>query len=215
MKTLTIPAMQKAQKLAIKLGLIVFISFINYSHAQINDDAYYLLDKIIQLTKQPNDSIYELSSRNETGKDFFRKYYNFRFNNKPFYTTITYDSITDIIGYDTLKLEQNRIKWKAKYRVLDSVFTKEDIEQIMELKVKDTKWDSTNIIFNSKMNSLIRWNNGDYYKNFISKPYYNLKRNHLFIIYSRIKRTSSTTMYIFKKDEEDWLLIDKIENVGW
>jgi hypothetical protein len=215
MKTLTIPAMQKAQKLAIKLGLIVLISSINYSHAQINDDAYYLLDKIIQLVKQPNDSIYELSSRNEIGKGFFRKYYNFRFNDKPFHTTITYDSIADIIGYDTLKLEQNRIKWKAKYRILDSVFTKEDIEQIMELKVKDTKWDSANVIFNSKTNSLIRWCNGDYCKNFISIPYYNEKRNHLFVATSHYKNGRSTTMYIFKKDEEDWLLIDKIENVGW
>ena len=207
--------MQKAQKLAIKLGLILFISSINYNHAQINDDAYYLLDKIIQLTKQPNDSIFELSSRNEIGKEFFRKYYNFRFNDKPFYTSVAYDSITDIIGYDTLKLEQNQIKWKSKYRILDSVFTKEDIEQVVEIKTKDTKWDSTHIILNNKTNSLIRWRNGDYFKNFISKPYYNQKMNHLFVVTSHYKKGRSTTIYIFKKEEDDWFQIDKIENVGW
>lgn len=206
--------MQKAQKLAIKLGLILLISSIDYSHAQINGDAYYLLDKIIQLTKQPNESNYELSSRNEIGKGFFRKYYNFRFNDEPFFTTVTYDSITDIIGYDTLKLEQNRIRWKAKYRILDSMFTKEDIERIMEAKVKDTKWDSTNIIFNSKKNLAIRWCNGYNCKNFISIPYYNEKKNHLFVVNSQIKKGMTTTIYIFKKEEENWLLIDKIENVG-
>ena len=95
---------------------------------------------------------------------------------------------------------------------MDSVFSKEDIEQILEAEVKDTKWDSTNTIFNNKK---IIWINGYYSKNFISKPYYNEKTDHAFLVSSHNVKGTTTTFYVFKKEEEDWLLIDKIENVGW
>lgn len=110
--------MQKAQKRAIKLCLILFISSINYSHAQINDDAYYLLDKIIQLTKQPNDSIYELSSRNDIGKGFLKNYYEFRTKDRPFFKFFEIDSVTDEVGFDSIRLKNDMLRWKAKYRVL-------------------------------------------------------------------------------------------------
>ncbi|MBQ0786144.1 MAG: hypothetical protein KBT69_01495 [Oceanihabitans sp.] len=214
MKIQILQQMQKGQKHVTKLILIFLVLSVNYCKAQVNNDDYYFLDKIIQITKQPSDSVYQLSRRNETIGSL-RNYYDFRFKHRPFYTTFVYDSITDRVGYDTLQLKQNRIKWKAKYRVMDSVFTKEDIEQIIEAELKDTKWDSTNIVFNNKKNLLIKWTNSYYSKNFISKPYYNEKKDHAFLVSSHNIKGTTTTFYVFKKEEEDWSLVDKIENVGW
>mgnify|MGYP000338828123 CR=1 FL=1 len=213
MKTQTLQQMQKGQKHVIKLIFIVLL--INSCTAQEKKDDYYFLNKIIEFTKQPNDSVYLLTRRNET-RGTLENYYKFRFNGRPFYTTMVYDSITDKVGYDTLQLQQNQVRWKAMYKVLDSAFTKEDLDRIIARKRDTTKWDSTNIGFNKRKLPLIKWTNSHYSKNFISKPYYNEKKTHAFIVSSHtIKRARTTRIYVFKKENEDWNIISEIYNVGW
>lgn len=216
MKTQILQQMQKEQKHVIKLILIFLVLHINSCAAQENKDDYYFLNKIIKLTKQEKDSVYNLSQRNETGNVLLKNYYKFRFNDRPFYTTMVYDSITDKVGYDTLQLQQNRIKWKAKYRVLDSVFTKEDLDRLIARKRDTTKWDSTNIVFNNVKLPLIKWTNSHYSNNFISKPYFNKKKSHAFVVTShKIKRARTARIYVFKKEDEEWNVISEIYNVGW
>ena len=95
------------------------------------------------------------------------------------------------------------------------MFTKEDIERILEKKEENIKWDSTNVIFN-KYNFSIKWCGSYYCKNSISITYYNEKKNHALILANKINKGSSTLIYIFKKEEDnDWILLNKIENVGW
>lgn len=212
MKILTTQNMQKDQKLVTKWILIFFIISTTSCNAQKDHNAYNFLNKVIEITKHSNDSVYQLHQRNESGKDFFKKYYEFRTNNKPFYTKVEYDSVNDIIGYDTLQLKQNIVKWKSKYRVLDSTFSEKDINLIIETDIKNTKWDNKNSVFNNKKLS-IKWCESDYCKNFISKPYYNDKKNHAFVIHS-IKGVNRT-IYIFKKEGSNWSIIDKINDVGW
>ncbi|WP_034060998.1 hypothetical protein [Lacinutrix jangbogonensis] len=215
MKTQILQHMQKGQKHVIKLILLFLFLSVNCCKAKMDKNEYYFLDKMIQLTKQANDSVYHLSRRNGTTGSL-TNYYKFRFNNRSFYTTFTYDSITGQDGIDTLELEQNRIKWKAKYRILDNAFSREDLDKVIARKGDATKWDSTNIIFNNKKLPLIKWNNGYYSKNFISKPYYNEKKTHAFIVSShKIKTARTARIYVFKKENEEWVVIDTIENVGW
>lgn len=205
--------MQRVQKLAIKLIVGCCFLYANNGNAQEDRDKYYFLDKIIQLTKKSGDSVYHLSRRNGIGRGALINYYEFRFNNRSFYTTFTYDSITDKIGYDTLQLEQNLIKWKAKYRVLDNVFSREDLERIIQNNREDTLWDITNLFSNRKNNLPINWSNSYYCKNAISKPYYNGKKDYTLIVY--VEKGVNSIFFVFKKDEEDWKLIERVENVGW
>lgn len=206
--------MQKAQKLAIKLILSFLVFYANSTYAQEVKDAYKLLDKIIQLTRQPNDDFYFLSKDKLGSKVLIKKYYDFRFYDKPFYTVVTYDSLTDKIGYDTLKLEKDYKKWKAKYSVLDSLFSKSDIERIMETNYENTHWESNNKFFNKKRGLPINFCNPNVYcDNYISISYLNEKKDHVLIIHSR--KGMNTTFFIFKRENKDWTLVNRIDNVGW
>lgn len=206
--------MQKVQKNVIKIILLFLILFINNVNAQLIKDDYYFLDKIIQLNSKPNDSVFNLNNKNEGSKYLLKKYYEFKYYDKAFFKIFKYDSINDKVGYDTIRLQKDRIKWILKYDVLDSLFTKEDIERIIETKEENIKWDSTNAIFN-KYNFSIKWCTSYYCKNFISRPYYNKLKNHVLIISNKTTKVDSTIIYIFKKEDEDWILLNKIENVGW
>lgn len=206
--------MQKEQKLVIKLILYCLILFINNSNAQEKVESYYLLDQVIKLTKESNSKVYYLSERNGGNIDMLEKYYNYRFHDRPFYTTFTYDSIADKIGYDTLQLEQNRVKWKIKYRVMDSVFSKEDAEGFLKTKFNVNHWDSTYHFFTEKKElSIVFCDPTLYCSNYISMPYLNRKRDHALISHS--KKGAITTFFLFRRSKEDWVLIDRIENVGW
>ncbi|AUC74276.1 hypothetical protein CW732_00720 [Olleya sp. Bg11-27] len=203
--------MQKGKKIAIKMVLIFALTAISCKEKVIEDD-YCFLGKIIQLEKQSNNNAFGLSRIKSGSKNLLKRYYDFRFNNKPFHYRFVIDSVTDVIGIDTSNLKENQIKWKFKYSVLDSIFSKEDLDEIIDLK--NVKWDSTNTFFRKKNQIAIEW--CDYNcKNFISKPYYNIKKNYAFVMQSQNSKVNKTTIHIFKKGNEDWSIIDKIENVGW
>lgn len=206
--------MQKAQKHVSKIIFLFLILFINNINAQLIKDDYYFLDKIIQFNSNPNDSVFNLSNKNDGSKYLLKKYYEFRYYDKPFFKVFKYDSINDKVGYDTIRLLKDNIKWRHKYKVLDSLFTKEDIERIIDTKEENIKWDSTNVIFH-KYNFSIKWCDSYYCKNSISKTYYNQKKNHAFIIANKTTKGNSTLIYIFKKEDNDWNLLNIIENVGW
>ncbi len=190
--------MQKAQKHVSKIIVLFLILFINDINAQLIKDDYYFLDKIIQFNSNPNDSVFNLSNKNDGSKYLLKKYYEFRYYDKPFFKVFKYDSINDKIGYDTIRLLKDNIKWKHKYKVLDSLFTKEDIERIIETKEENIKWDSTNVIFH-KYNFSMKWCDSYYCKNSISKTYYNQKKNHAFIIVNKTTKGNSTLIYIYSK----------------
>lgn len=172
------------------------------------------MDKIILLNSKPNDSVLNLNKRNEGSKYFLKKYYEFKYYNKPFFKIFKSDSINDKVGYDTIQLQKDNIKWKHKYKVLDSLFSKQALERIIESDEISTQWDSTNTIFN-KYNFSTTWCDSYYCKNFISKAYYNEKKDHTFIMFNKTIKENSTTIYIFKKDDDEWIILNKIENVGW
>ena len=213
MKTQILQQVQKAQRLANKLiiSLILLLYSNNASSQGKSDDTYYLANKIIQMTCKKKDSFYNLNKNIQGNKYLLKKYYNLKFQDKPFYTIMAYDSINDRVGYDTLNLEKNILKWKKQYRLMDSVFSKSDIQRFIDKKMIANQWDVSNTIFN-KNEVIIKWCK-NYCENSISYPYYNDKKNYALIVYSTTGM--STTFYIFRKEENDWLLVDKIDDVGW
>ena len=149
--------MQKAQKLVIKQIIsIAWVLFsINCIIAQQNNDDYDITYLVMQNTHNINDSVY-IMVKHKTITDHYhlRRYFNFRVNNKPFYTKIVIDSTEDDVLIDSIQLKKDIIRCKKKYRILDSLFTKEEIRRISNLdkkpqNVKKEKWDSTHLIFNT------------------------------------------------------------------
>ena len=201
--------MQKALKLVIKVLIIYFTLSINYCFAQTNNSEYFFLDKIIENTISETDSVYVLSKNQFTEHTFLKKYYNYRFKNKPFYYSFEEDSLTKEIKIDSLSLKKNSKKWKDKYRVLDSLFSKRDFEKIIQLK--NSNWDTTNNYFNNKSNLKFNWCNY-YCENAISRPFYNEEKKYAFVLHTT--KNHNTTIYIFRRQENKWHIFSIIQNAG-
>lgn len=152
MKTQTLRLMQKAAKLVIKYLNILFCTFIFQGYSQeYSTDDHIILDKVITMTAENDETDYSLNIRKAGSSHFLDKYYNFRKHEKPFYTVVQYDSISDKIGYDTLKLKEDIIRWKRKYKTLDSIF---DLEAIIDITKNNTitYWDTTDTFFKKERN---------------------------------------------------------------
>ena len=144
-----IQTMQKELRLVIKITVFSLIIFSSCNGiAQDEEEAYSFLKKVIKITKNNKDSLYSLRKGNLINQDLLNRYYNFRFNNKPFHTRTILDTTTNNIGIDSTKLRYDRVKWKEKWKVFDSIFNKEDIEYILSTKKSFIEWDSQKIASN-------------------------------------------------------------------
>lgn len=200
---------QKEQKLVINLILLFFVIVTYYGNAQQKEDEYYFLEKIIQDTAINNEAAYQLETKMTINKLKLKKYYDFRFNNIPFCSYFAVDSITDTISIDSIKLREDTIKWNIKYKKFNNAFSKDDLEQILNTDSKLLFWNQQNKLFNKKNHLLIKWCD-NYCKNSITKPYFNKKKDYAFIMHSTVPL--STTIYLFKKENNSWIIIDKINN---
>lgn len=215
MKTPITPLMQKAQKLVIKIVFLVSLFVLSSSVAQVNSDAYVYAGQIINLTSQPNDMEYELNQSVVVNKHILKKYYEFRTQGKPFFKYFAVDNASDSIQFDSIQLKKDMVRWKDKYKYLDSLFSENDIKLALNDNEPEKKWNTSHLIFN-KNNYLVKWCTGFYCKNSISKAYYNYTKTHAYVWSSHIDNNRRyVDLYIFQKKEDDWLLIEKIEDVGW
>ena len=223
--------MQKAQKLVTNYFIIVFL-FTTYINAQVKSDAYYFADKIIDLSKESEQKEYFLNKAAIVRSELLKHYYKYRVKGFPFHRSFLVDSITGEVGFDTLETKRDMIKWKKKHKTLDSLFSEKDIKRILksnsDLKKQEKhhdsssnsqeksyhnfkKWDSLHPYFNTKKLT-VKW--CEYgCGNSISQPFYNADKNHIFLIHS--KRGNGTNIYIYRKEESDWILIEIIKRVGW
>ena len=201
--------MQKGLKHATKLLIICCALFINYCFSQSSNSEYFFLDKIIEKTISETDSVYVLSKTQSAEHTFLKKYYNYRYKNKPLYYSFEEDSLTKEIKIDSLSLKKNSKNWKDKYRVLDSLFSKRDFEKIIQLK--NSKWDTTNNYFNNKSNLKFNWCNY-YCENAISKPFFNEEKKYAFVLHTT--KNHNTTIYIFRRKENKWHIYSIIHNAG-
>ena len=197
--------MLKELKLVINTTIIVFIIVFNTCHSQnqeYDNDTYLLINEVIKKTSKSTekDKVYNLGKKSYGAKGLIKKYYELRFNNRPFYKTFAVDSITGEPYIDTLTAKQNIIKWKAKLSLLDQIFTQQDLEKIIESENRIFNWDLTKISFSKEKElSIELCNSRVYCNNFISKPYFNIKKNYGILFHS-VKR-KKTTMYLFKKEK--------------
>lgn len=215
MKTQITLQMQKVQKLVIKILLLAIACQISNSYAQKKGDIYSFAEQIIQLTLARNDSAYILNENIIVKKYFLKNYYEFRTNGRPFYNFFVVDSITDEIGTDSIQLKKDMIRWNEKYKYLDSLFSDNDIKVALNNSETEEKWDTYHRVFN-KDNYVIHWCFDYYCENSISKAYYNHSKTHAFVWSSHSNNNRRyIDLYIFKKKEDDWHILEKIENIGW
>ncbi|NMH87625.1 hypothetical protein [Flavivirga algicola] len=198
--------MQKAVKLVIKIYL--FILFSGSINSQTIEDNYLLINKVIELTRTESDSIYKLLKSVSSNKDKLEKYYNFNYFNKPLYReVIDYDEQKDSLIYDDgVNQKKREHLWSLKYAILDSIFTKKDIEYFLQ---QNEVW-----VWNTdKLNDSINLSNDNSlsFGNIIHKPYYSL--NHKYAIVQHISAKTFTSFYIFKKEKNEWLKIGSIKNI--
>lgn len=198
--------MQKVVKLVIKTYL--FFLFSSNINSQTIDDNYLLLNKVIKLTKTQPDCAYKLLKSVNSNKDKLEKYYNFKYYNKPIYKVlIDYDKKKDSLIYDNVKNQKRRKRiWSLKYKILDSLFTKKDIEYFLGQN-KLWQWNKNNLSNNVYLSEDI----GLSYGNIIYKPYFSLNGKYALVQYRSAKKF--TSFYIFSKKSDEWIFIDSIGNI--
>ncbi|MEO1032605.1 MAG: hypothetical protein AAFX55_14430 [Bacteroidota bacterium] len=198
--------MHKAQKIVTGVALFTLLSSFIPNHAQQDNNAYFFVNEVIEATKKTSDTIYHLAKGMKGSKYYLEKYYNFRVKSRPFFTVFTIDSINDKIIIDSLRLKKDMIIWKNRFKAIDSIFSEEDIKQIIDIEMKSEEWDNTQEIFNKK-HLTIEWCNY-YCKNSISRPYYSENKDHCLILHKGGNR--SPNIYLYKKEKENWILLEKI-----
>ncbi len=203
--------MQKVKKNVIKgLLLISFLTTIACISQSFKEESSFL-EKVVKSSRLTNDTIYYLNKNINNSKNILRKYYEFKFQNKPFYKIyVGYDEEKDSIIYDSKEkqLERKRF-WKRQWNTIDSFFTKNDFDNFLKSETEYKEWDTSIINSISKEGSEVRLSslNGNY----VSRPYFDSKKEHAFVAHSA---KSNTTLFIFKKEENYWTIIDKVENAG-
>ena len=198
--------MQKVVKLVIKTCL--FFLFSSNINGQTINDNYLLLNKVIKLTKTKPDSTYKLLKSVNSNKDKLEKYYKFRYYNKPIYKVlIDYDEKKDSLIYDNVENQKKRERiWSLKYKILDSLFTKKDIEYFLE-QDKLWLWNNNNLSNNVYLSEDTGWSFG----NIIYKPYFSLNGKYALVQHASAKKF--TSFYIFSKKSDEWIFIDSIVNI--
>ena len=200
--------MQRVLKLVIKACLIFLFS--NNSMGQTNYDNYVLLNKVIILTKQKKHNTYKLLKSIGSNTDKLDKYYRFKYFKKPIYKIASgYDEETNSIIYnDSLNQKKREYIWKKKYSILDSLFTKMDIEYMLQQNENQLwTWDEDKLGDNIDISS----DNSLSYGNKIYKPLYSLSGEHAIVLHESLK--SFMSFFIFKKEKSDWIIIDSILNI--
>jgi len=190
--------------------IIIFINLLMFTtlscKSQNNNVDVILLNKVIKSTKLANDSIYKLNENINYSKDRLNKYYKYKFLNKPFYDVIIdYNKENDSIIYENTKNEKQRDSiWSVKYSIIDSLFSKEDIEYFIKQE-GNAKWD-----FNRLKIKGVNIKKSVIGGNYISVPFYSLNGKYAIIEHKSLKKF--TTLFIFKKLKKRWELIDSIKN---
>ena len=97
---------------------------------------------------------------------------------------------------------------KKKYYVVDSLFSKEDIERILERNIIGIKeWDENRLGGNIRLSN----DRGLSYGNFINQPYYSLNGKYAIVQHNSVRTFSS--FYIFERKKDDWVFIDSVKGV--
>jgi len=201
--------MQRDQKLVINIILLTLI-FISYSSAQKIEDKYKLVTKIIERTTKENKNEYKLRER-PLLTDALKKYYNYKYNNKAIYTVMKESSKKE----DSIINISNKTIWSKKYKLIDSLFNKKDIEHILH-QIKNKRksndiniWESQKITYPIKIieNKVMAGCNS------ISSPYYSLNGKFALLEHNSLK--TFTTLYIFKKKKKRWILLGTIDNIWY
>lgn len=203
---------QKGQKHVISLFLILLIF---NCEAQTNIDDYSFLNKTILLTKK-DKSAYKLNENKNANKNHLQKYYDFRYLNKPIFRIVEgFNEENDSIIYDNKSSKKLNKSWNLQYSILDKVFSKEDIEHILK-QVQKSKWDTTKLDDNIEVMKTIKRadknrKNFNFRGNTISEPLYSIDKKHAIIQHHSAK--TFTTLFVFKKDGDDWVKIGSVENL--
>lgn len=203
--------MLKGQKIVIKLLMlsVLFLSGCSKSE-KLNSDAT-LVNIVIQLTKKSKDDLYKLDLKPISIKEKLSKYYNFKYKGKPIYQVVKgYDSENDSIIYDDSLQQKKRMKfWSLKFKSIDSLFSKIEIENILKDTIAST-FGNKGLINVKLIESQKDDSNSTFGVNRISKPYYGKDKNLAIVMHSF---RNYSTFFIFKKGVSDWVLLKKIENL--
>ena len=201
--------MQKVIKPVTKLFLLFLL--LNNAHSQTINDDYILLNKVIELSNSQKKNNYKLLKFANLNNDKLYKYYKFKYDNKPIYkVVIGYDEQTDSLIYeDNENLKSRDSIWTLKYAIIDSLFTKKDIEFCLQRdKNQLLEWDTSRIIHD---NVTVSNDTTLSFGNIIYRPYYTVNGKYSIVMHKSAK--TFTSFYIFKKENEDWIIIDSIENI--
>ncbi|WP_299337354.1 hypothetical protein [uncultured Psychroserpens sp.] len=201
--------MQKVKKLVIST-LMLFLLMIFNSYSQANKNDYILLNKVIELTKEGTDILYNLNEKVNT-ENFLKDYYDYRFFDRPFYSKFVYDKEKDSAFIDNDNKEirtQRNLKWDKKCKVIDSLFSKNDIETFIKPRRKISYWKKNSINVTN-----VKFVETYYLSNLISKPYYR-KDNKYALVLHRFRGTK--TLFVFaKNDKSQWEYFSQVDNLWW
>ena len=193
---------QKVQRLVISICLLLFC---NYNNAQTEKDDYILLNMVVELTKNIQDSTYHLLKHSHSGKEKLERYYRFRYFDEPMYRIIDdYDEKNDSLNYDNKENQKKHTKkWTIKYAIMDSLFTQKDIEYILKQKMR-YDWNSEKIEGNINISIV---GNG------ISNPFYSLNGKLALVIHGSLK--THTSFFFFKKENGLWVNVGSVKNISY
>ena len=187
------------------LVLINILLVIFSCQKSMNDDTV-LLQKIISL--EPNSILDTISKRaNFTTKAIYN-YHQIRFLNKsPLKIVEGYDKEKGKTIYGS-KEEQQKLdtRFSDKFKKLDSLLTKKDVEFLIEQNRVTSNWKEEEI--NKIENEKIYLNNST---NRISKPIYSLNRKYALVCYDLYNTTKKIA--VFKKMNNDWKHLFTIEDI--
>ncbi|MDG5492862.1 hypothetical protein [Psychroserpens sp. SPM9] len=195
--------MQKEQKHVISILIIFLLIIFNCNSQDVNDD-YVILNKIIELTSVSKGDSYNLRKRINADQSDLLKYYDYRFLNKPFYTILKdYNEEKDSIIYDSEKIQEKRKnRWDLKCKLVDSLFTKYDIENFIKPHEMLSFWEKDRV-----NNASLVKNTGNY----ISRPYYREDYKYAIVLHYY---NGKKTLYILKNNEKlGWHYFSKIDNL--
>ncbi len=189
-----------------KVFLLSFV-FMVLSCRESKEDDVILLEKVILLEFNNKDTILINKRANFTTKAISR-YYKFRFfNESPVRITKGYDKKREqIIWASTEEQEKLDIRFSNRFKVLDSLLAKKDIESLLEQSHNLSDWQEKDL--NKIHDFKISFKSNS---NRISKPIYTLNKKYAIICYDF--SYTDKNIIIYKKVNNNWVYVSIIKNV--